>query len=58
MSGLVIKKYSNGTIEISCDECDDKRKYIFYSERGAVKDYRIRNGLVGKHLNRVYMVGD
>ena len=56
MNTLIIKKYLNGTIEIKSDLCKDERKYIFYSEKDAIKDYRRRNNLVGKHLQRIHIL--
>lgn len=46
--------HKHGVVIVQVEGCDYMR-YFFYSEREAIRKYRQDFGLVGKHLEKVYV---
>jgi hypothetical protein len=38
---------------ITSDLAPEARRYMFYSERDAIREFRREFGLIGKHLHRI-----
>jgi hypothetical protein len=53
MKIMIIDK-ANGWIRIKVDELPEQR-YLWYSEREAIRKYREKYNLTGKHIRRFYM---
>ena len=53
---LTIEKHRNGYIVIEADICGrrtERMTYLYYSLREAERKFRRKNGLKGKHLQKI-----